>query len=363
MSDTSSNTLPVCPSEWLLYCRPGLEADLVAELSDHLADEAVELQHELYAGYVRVVSIDNEPINELQRRVPLEALVFARQSLIALPPMNELDKSERMKAIVSQLKEVGWSVDSIIVETPDTNEGKALAGLAKSLIRPLESHLGKKNILRRRAGKRRLHVFLTGEKDIQLGLSFPGNRSEHPNGILRLKFPPTAPSRSTLKLEEAWHQFIPHDRWEDILCAGSTATDLGAAPGGWTWQLVHRGMQVFAIDNGPMDKQLMSTGMVEHLKEDGLRWLPEVPVDWLVCDMVERPIRVIEVMSEWLIGGHCRYAVFNLKLPMKKRWEAVRECLEYLDEALKQANVKSYCRARQLFHDREEVTVFVEVLK
>ncbi len=31
-------------------------------------------------------------------------------------------------------------------------------------------------------------------------------------GIPRLKFPREAPSRSTLKLEEAWHTFIPREQ-------------------------------------------------------------------------------------------------------------------------------------------------------
>lgn len=34
-------------------------------------------------------------------------------------------------------------------------------------------------------------------------------------GIPRLKFPADAPSRSTLKLEEAFHVFIPADEWDE----------------------------------------------------------------------------------------------------------------------------------------------------
>ena len=46
-------------------------------------------------------------------------------------------------------------------------------------------------------------------------------------GIPRLRFPADAPSRSTLKLEEAFHVFIPADEWDERLANGMYAVDLG----------------------------------------------------------------------------------------------------------------------------------------
>lgn len=40
------------------------------------------------------------------------------------------------------------------------------------------------------------------------------------------------------------------------------AVDLGACPGGWTYQLVKRNMWVSSVDNGPMAQSLMDTGQV-----------------------------------------------------------------------------------------------------
>ena len=57
-------------------------------------------------------------------------------------------------------------------------------------------------------------------------------------GIPRLRFPPSAPSRSTLKLEEAFHMFLGQEVMAEKLQAGMTAVDLGACPCGWTFQLV-----------------------------------------------------------------------------------------------------------------------------
>jgi 23S rRNA (cytidine2498-2'-O)-methyltransferase len=81
-------------------------------------------------------------------------------------------------------------------------------------------------------------------------------------GIPRLRMPRSAPSRATLKLEEAWHHFISAEEWDQRLPPGMRSVDLGAAPGGWTWQLAQRGMFVEAIDNGSMDQALMDSGQV-----------------------------------------------------------------------------------------------------
>ena len=107
----------------------------------------------------------------------------------------------------------------------------------------------------------------------------------------------------------------------------------------------------------------MSTrrGLGTHLREDGFRYRPAHPVDWLVCDMVEQPRRVAELIGEWLIGGHCRFAVFNLKLPMKQRFKEVELCRQRMHEAAQAAGKRLDWRARQLYHDREEITVFARL--
>ena len=71
--------------------------------------------------------------------------------------------------------------------------------------------------------------------------------------------------------------------------------------------------------------------------------------------MVESPRKVAARMSEWFAHGWCKHAVFNLKLPMKKRWDETRDCLAAFEA---QAGRPLVVRARQLYHDREEVTVF-----
>lgn len=352
------------PHQLLLYCRPGFENDLGAELATKAALAGWQGYPQAIpdTGHVRFILDPDEPANGMHRALPLASLIFARQSLVALAPLNDLSRDDRLSPIVEQVIASGWNFESLWQETPDTNDGKALSGLMKALARPLEGALKKRGALRRKAGGRRLHLFWTAGDCVQLGMSFPGNRSEHPGGILRLRAPREAPSRSTLKLEEAWHQFIPREEWSSRIGEGMQAADLGAAPGGWTWQLVRKGMYVYAIDNGPMDRSLMATGQVDHLREDGFSWEPPQRLDWLVCDIVDKPIRVVEMVERWLVRRWCREAIFNLKLPMKQRFVEVERCLTRLEERLAEVRVPAEIHCRHLYHDREEVTVHVRLL-
>ena len=141
---------------------------------------------------------------------------------------------------------------------------------------------------------------------------------------------------------------------------GVVVVDLGAAPGGWTWQLVRRGLHVTAVDNGPMEEQLMLSGLVAHKREDGFRFQPRQRVDWMVCDMVEQPRRVAERMADWLAQGWCKRCVFNLKLPMKKRYAEVQQCFAQMQAIVAAHGREIEIRAKQLYHDREEITVFAQ---
>ena len=99
-----------------------------------------------------------------------------------------------------------------------------------------------------------------------------------------------------------FRSFVPENEQEKRIHPGMKAVDLGAAPGGWTYQLVRRGMMVQAVDNGPMAEALMETGQVQHIKEDGFKFRPKRKnIHWLVCDMVEKPARVGELMTSWLL--------------------------------------------------------------
>jgi 23S rRNA (cytidine2498-2'-O)-methyltransferase len=204
-----------------------------------------------------------------------------------------------------------------------------------------------------------LHVVFTSKQEAYVATSAPAWNSSWAMGIPRLKMPRDVPSRSTLKLAEAFATFLTEDEQLRLLRPGLHAVDLGAAPGGWTWQLAHRGVRVTAVDNGPMKGSVADDPLVTHLREDGMTWRPRKRVDWLVCDIVLQPIRIAELVAHWISDGHTRRAIFNLKLPMKKRYDEVQRCASRILETTGGAGVNVELRIRQLYHDREEVTGYL----
>jgi 23S rRNA (cytidine2498-2'-O)-methyltransferase len=180
-------------------------------------------------------------------------------------------------------------------------------------------------------------------------------------GIPRLRFPSGAPSRSALKLEEAFLSFVPEGERRVRLRPGMRAADLGASPGGWTWYLASRGLVVAAVDNGPLDRTLLETGLVEHIRADAFTWRPPRAMDWLVCDLVAPPARVAKLVGVWASRGRCREAVFNLKLPSAGRLAQVRRCAEIISRELDRCGARYSLRFKQLYHDREEVTGHLRV--
>lgn len=346
----------------LAYCRPGFEPELAAELSAHAArhEHWGHTATERGSGLVRYVCASAA---QLERQLGFDELIFARQKLLGFARLDALDPSDRISPLLAALEASLEAQDSalrfgdLVVEHTDSDEGRELAGLARGFGNALRPALRKPGWLTDKtdARKPRLHVLLHSGTRMELALSRVEDSSPWPGGIPRLRQPPNAPSRSAAKLDEAIHTLLTDDERKTLLREGFRAADLGAAPGGWTWVLVRAGLRVTAVDNGPLKEPVAGHPQVEHLRADGFRWQPARPLDWMVCDMVEQPRRVAERMAEWFREGWCRNAIFNLKLPMKKRWDETTLCLDLFRA---QAGELKALRARQLYHDREEITVF-----
>jgi 23S rRNA (cytidine2498-2'-O)-methyltransferase len=295
---------------------------------------------------------------ELVKHVEFRRLVFPRQMVRVAELLADLPEGDRVTPIVAAAKVLGRNFAGLWIETPDTNDGKSLASLIKPLTPHLEKALRKAGVAfdDEKAGER-LHVFFVGGRACYVGVSEVDNSSRWPMGIVRLRMPSSAPSRSTLKLAEALTEFLDEKERAKRLAPGMTAVDLGASPGGWSWQLVKHGLMVLAVDNGPMDAALLDSGQVKHRRDDGFHFRPAEPVDWMVCDMIESPSKIARLAAKWVAEGWCRESIFNLKLPMKKRWEEVERCRAIIDEALGGGGY--YLRFKQLYHDREEVTAYL----
>lgn len=343
----------------LLYCRSGFEKETAAEILARTRAQNIEgyIRTEPDSGYV--LFHPHEPadlFSRLPERITFKSLMFPRQWVFCQSPTLVLPEKDRLTPLLDAISLMGTRFAGVWLETADTNEAKTLATFNRKFLPLLEKGLRSRHWIVPGQG-RHLHVFLMDSRRIHLGWSPVGNASLWPMGIPRLRFPASAPSRSTLKLEEAFLFFV--EKPEQELRAGMTAVDLGAAPGGWTWQLVRRHLRTTAIDNASLQADLLESGLVEHLRVDGFRYQPKRPVDWLVCDMVEQPIRIAGRITDWVVAGWCQKAVFNLKLPMKKRYEEVLRCRNVMTERLIREGIDFDLAFKQLYHDREEITGYL----
>ena len=344
------------PRRLLLQCRAGFERECAQELTAAAAAMGVEgfVKARPDSGFAVFQAHQEAMGEELGRHLDFGHLVFARQLTRVGELIADLPESDRVTPIVKAARAIGTAFAALWIETPDTNDGKALASLLRPLTPHLEKGLRKAGVAFEDANaEERLHVFFVGGRACYVGVSAVLNSAAWPMGIPRLRMPAGAPSRSALKLVEAFVQFLPGRDF----APGLAAADLGASPGGWTAVLVKRGFHVVAVDNGHMDPALLETGQVKHRRSDGFHFQPVDPLDWMVCDMVESPSRIAALVAKWIAQGWCSESIFNLKLPMKKRLEEVERCRAIVDEALGGSGY--YLRFKHLYHDREEVTGYL----
>ena len=382
---------------WLLYCRSGFEQDCAQEVL-----RQARRQQPVVAEQPAVIADSGHVVAALNgHRLDYRELIFARQLIRLHRTIEHLPERDRLTPILAAVADLPGPFGALWLETPDTNEGKTLSAFTRRFQPLLEDALRERGVLQdnikdsvrtepveagtesapsihpstkafspelvegsgRTEKLQRLHIFFPDKSTALIGTSDPHNSAPWPMGILRQSMPAEAPSRSTLKLAEAIETFMDRGEQSRLLRAGMTAVDLGAAPGGWTWQLVKRGLRVTAIDNGPMKGVLANHPLVQHLRQDGFKYAPRKAVDWLVCDMVEKPSRVAALIASWFAAGWCRHAIFNLKLPMKQRLAALDGALGGIRARLDEEGVNYWMWAKQLYHDREEVTVFLKRTK
>jgi len=349
----------------IAYCRQGYEVDTGNELTE-LATQKALYGYPVFKtgeGFIRFQFHAPEHAERFIREVAVSDTIFPRQMFLVLDTIAIEDKSDRIGPVLNALAQSdSYRCGTLFVDYPDTEDGKALAKLCRKFTVPLRQALRAKEYLTRKEQLKlpALHVFFISGEACYVGVSQATMRSPFENGICRLKFPPKAPSRSTLKLEEALLTMLSEQERSALCRPGARAVDLGACPGGWTYQLVSREMHVEAVDNGKMDEDLMATGLVDYRAEDGFKYRPQQGhVALLVCDMIEQPDRVAQLMASWLVKNWGTHAIFNLKLPMKRRYETVYGAIQAVEAKLASANIMATIKVRHLYHNRDEVTVAV----
>ena len=351
----------------IAYCRAGFEPEAAADLR-RLAEAAratVSIVASANAGYVVATTDDTSSWASAERDHPP---IFARSVIAGIGPVPLLASTSRRPRRPRDAAARGASRvqrNGRPMRRPGATCGSSIRTPTTARRCPHSPVRWRPASTRRCANaasitadaSHRLHVFLPDGGNAYIGTRAVA-AGAWPMGIPRLAMPRDAPSRSTLKLAEAIATFLGA-REGKLLRPGLHAVDLGAAPGGWTWQLARRGLHVVAVDNGPMKGSVAVDPLVTHVRDDGFRWRPRKAVDWVVCDIVDQPIRIAELMAQWIAEGAARRAIFNLKLPMKKRFDEVHRCEERIGDILRRARMPAELRIRQLYHDREEVTAYL----
>jgi 23S rRNA (cytidine2498-2'-O)-methyltransferase len=338
---------PADPSArtWLV-CRPGFSQALAEEVRDSgmparvLGDAALEL---------------SAPAR------PAAPFVFERQRLPSVRPLHlepgQPLPAETIEAVVAALHACPGLWTQHAFALPDDAEG--LAARANGLTREVERRvdradpaLAKRRVTPERLARRGegtvLQWLLTPEALAWSVAPLSALSETRPGGVYRMRLDPEAPSRSYLKIEEAFARLGEEPQ------AGQWAVDLGAAPGGWTTAVARRGCAVIAVDNGPLRLPPHLPGRVEHRQEDGLRFAPALsgPVDWLLGDMLIPPGDALGLLRRWLDPARARRVIVNVKLPQAEPWAALRPLAAFL-----RGRSDWEVAIRQLYHDRREVTV------
>jgi 23S rRNA (cytidine2498-2'-O)-methyltransferase len=180
-------------------------------------------------------------------------------------------------------------------------------------------------------------------------------RSAHMNGPCRMADDDSAPSRSYLKVEESYAIIGAEPM------PGETVCDLGAAPGGWSYSAAKRGARVVAVDNGPLKGGALDNPLIDHRHADAFGFSPgkNAVYDWLFCDLLEDPHKVLHsIIVPWLSGRWCRRFVVNLKFGRVDPIGLLGE-LRAANSPL--STFASGVRIVHLYHDREEFTLTGEV--
>ena len=348
----------------ILHCRGGFENEVASEATTLCAQAGLQgfakTQPDTALVYFNLYETCDW--RELLRAAPYADWVFARERFAWLGTIDGLPQQDRAGVIADRLVDCGLRFAKVICEFADTNEAKEMSGFLRRFAPHLEKALGKRGLMTRQADAPTLHLLFADSTACEWGVTQPGDAAAWPMGIAHLRMPLGAPSRSTLKLAEAFQTLMTEAERESTLRAGLKAVDLGAAPGGWTLQFAQRGLRVSSIDNGPLAQSVIDTGMVEHVRADGFTWRPKKGVDWMVCDMVEQPARVAALMADWVSSRSCRRTIFNLKLPMKKRFAEIERCRQIIDYRLSENGLRYVLRMKHLYHDREEITAYLALL-
>jgi 23S rRNA (cytidine2498-2'-O)-methyltransferase len=351
----------VNPEELLIItAQPEFAHAAVTELRQF--DEHIQQREELAPGIILCQASD---AGQLMRRAAQKPPVFTRhlapvQTIISLE-QTEQDIGQLATAIVAlptfNLLERGthFSVQSKLIQTAKGERERPYSGgkLNQALAEAFVEETGAIESIKK--PQIVISILCTSNRGF-LGISpVEENLSGWPGGARHFAQTEEQISRAELKLLEAL------DVFGLALPATGRALDLGAAPGGWTRLLLDAGMLVVAVDPARLDERVAKRSHLEHYRGYAEDYLTEAKRKAYRFDLIVNDMRMDarEAARSLSNAAPCLrkdgFIISVLKLP-----HTTQEInpLTTLKEALHILR-KSYdvVQTRQLFHNRQEVTV------
>jgi len=189
-------------------------------------------------------------------------------------------------------------------------------------------------------------VYLTADA-VYMGWSTPEeNLSSWSGGAMHFRKEDMAISRAKYKLMEAEAVFgLDFARHRSAL-------DIGAAPGGWTSYLLEKGLRVTAVDPAEMHPSLRDHPNLTILRMNAAdARFPDGAFDLVVSDMSWDALRAADIVKSLLPAAAPGAPVLTtVKLMRGKAFATLRAVEERM------APEAVLVRAKQLFHNREEMT-------
>lgn len=331
--------------DWLFTTREGAERDLADEFRLLKEPEAPRL--------VVPALLVAKKCPRKDGRIPL---TFCRQAfpIVALAE-GETTELAGTLANAAASKLGGAERYALQVWVPDSTEANPLAAEARDVEGALEAALSASLPGATRIPNRALtnesvplvQVCLWSSRRAAIGVTASTDApSLAPGGRARSHVGGDRPSRAARKIAEAlaWLGMAPEP--------GEVCVDLGAAPGGWTWFLLERRAKVIAVDPARLRPDLLARRGLTYVSRSAFDFEPDEPVDWVFCDMAWRPLEVAEMLGRWARRRSATLLVANFKLPMKQKADMVARVHAVLEKSGWRA-----VRSRQLYHDRDEITV------
>ncbi|WP_343223781.1 SAM-dependent methyltransferase [Paenibacillus oenotherae] len=189
-----------------------------------------------------------------------------------------------------------------------------------------------------------------GAQELYVGWGTPEEQlSDWPGGAVRFQREDGQISRAKFKLLEAERAFKL-----DFASFGE-ALDIGAAPGGWTQLLLERGLYVTSVDPAELHPSLKQYPRLTYWKKNAsdVKFKAEA-FDLLVCDMSWSPMQMSKLVLEGIGAlANGATAIITVKLMHKKPLQTIRDVIAKLESAF------VLVKAKQLFHNRDEITLYL----